>query len=81
VEAVVGSIVAVLGAISLYSVYAARAQEMREYGRADSHLWAWILNSAILLIGMGMGHAGAIFYARRLRTILRHSRKHYGRRQ
>ncbi len=78
---VVGTTIAFLGGMFLYSVHIARSQEIREVGKPGSHVWGWIFGSAILLVGIGMGHAGAIFYARRLRIGIRHFRRHSGKRR
>ncbi len=71
-QIVVGAIVFVVGLVLLSSIWEVRAREISAYGSASSHFGGFAASAAMLLIGIFLAHAGAIFYWRRFKL---HRRK------
>ena len=73
-QLLIGTFITSMGAVLLYYVVSARNDEIRKYGAAEGHFWGWLGGCAIVVIGVFMGHAGAIFYLRKLAHICRSSK-------
>jgi biotin transporter BioY len=74
-QLLVGAFIACMGAFLLYYVIGARSDEIQKYGAAEGHFWGWLGGCAIVVIGIFMAHAGAIFYLRKIVHNLRSSKK------
>jgi hypothetical protein len=78
-QIVVGVVVFLCGAGWLVRIFYNRAQETLRFGSPEPHWRGFISSGAMILIGIGMGHAGVIFWGRRLRGYLkdRHTHRHH----
>ena len=65
-QIVVGTIVAFLGFARLANQIALRGEEIRKYGSTENDVRGWIGSLAFIVIGLFVGHAGVIFWTRRI---------------
>jgi hypothetical protein len=65
-QIVVGTIVAFLGLARLANQIALRGEEIRKHGSAETDVRGWIGSLAFIVIGLFLGHAGVIFWTRRI---------------
>ena len=75
-QIVVGTIVLLCGVGILISVLTERSKEILRFGNPQPHFGGFISAGAFIVIGIGMAHAGVIFWSRRLRARNRRDRGH-----
>ncbi len=74
-QLLVGVFISCMGTFLLYYVISIRSDEIQKYGAAEGHFWGWLGGGTIMVIGLFMAHAGAIFYIRKIARNLRSSRE------
>jgi len=65
-QMVIGAIVAAMGLLLLLCRIIVLQDEVRSHRPSGGHVWNWVCTIALIIVGVFMGHAGAIFYGRRV---------------
>jgi hypothetical protein len=65
-QIVVGAVVFLYGVFVLILIFDQRSREAIKFGRPEPHLYDFGVAGAIIVVGILMAHAGAIFWGRRV---------------